>query len=108
MQSFGHRTKSRPPLDLAERGLLLHLARMELALRKRPVVVGAAVDDCDLEDAVLARPADEPACRMTTVFHIHERSFGDASFFQAFFHLPRSRWAEARSSPASSPAANTP
>src|SRR5439155_13743021 len=92
-------------LDLAAGCLRIELARLELALGKRPVVVRRPVDEQDLEPAGCpthdesARGANEPA-------HAGDRRCPAASAFQALRQLPRASSAAARSRPASSPAAN--
>jgi hypothetical protein len=48
-------------LDLAQRRLRLGLARVELALGERPVVIGGPVDQDDLDPAALATAPDDPA-----------------------------------------------
>ena len=70
-------------LDLAHCRLLLGLARLELPLGERPVVVRRAVDEQDLGGAVLAGSADEPACGTDRAGHIQARSSGAATFSQA-------------------------
>jgi hypothetical protein len=48
-------------LDLAQRRLGLGLARVELALGKRPVVIGRPVDQDDLDRTALVMAPDDPA-----------------------------------------------
>jgi hypothetical protein len=58
--------QSRLLLDLAQRRLGLGLARVELALGERPVVVGRPVDQDDLDPAAPAMAPDDPAAGRTT------------------------------------------
>src|SRR6202521_1362420 len=48
--------------DLAQRGMLFALARLQLALGKGPIVVRGTVDNGDFESAVGPGPHDHAAC----------------------------------------------
>src|SRR5207237_3657682 len=96
--------------DLPQRRLLGLLARLQLSLGQRPVVLARTVDHGDLDPASRAPMADDPSGRSDQGPDagygslIHARSRGWSSLCQALGHLARARSASASSRAAISPA----
>src|SRR5262249_32964405 len=92
-------------LDLAQRAVLVALARVVLALRKRPVVVSGAVDDENLRRPRGVPPGDEAARGRHGPGHRPACRPARFAGFPAFGGAPRAARRRARSRSTSRPAA---